>query len=648
MITCIIDCVARQWLLYCLCVSFPRTASSGWLFGGEVAKTNHSKQISRSFGNLIQAQAQSSEKPHPPRNLTSLSQDTGMGLENELALDESMFEQDNSRPRVKSEGRANRLRGRRKRRRSDEPVVSTNSNTDLENVMPEKEEEEEVKVVEKAGQIATLEESNAAIANLLMSSTGLRGLVLEESSPQSTTVAVPPIPHSTKDSYAIAIDQEPAPGLLSEEETVASGKQSEGDSTADLGVNSQVTLTIEEDPELGVEVDNPSQPIPKAKNEGRGEGSNVTQSLGFGDDQPLPSTPLLPLKEAQSNINSADAALSTLKEQTNDNRKSPHADNHGKVTITTGRSSVAELREKFLGFSVAQKLPASSTKLSPRTPVRYSQQRHVQTQQVNCNERTQPPEKHPQYSHPGRKTTPPKTKKVYNKKKERSKDQEDEEEEVKHATSPKKREKQNMLADTKEEDCEEERELILSASRPDLDLSSSDIRISKSSVDTSLKPTSPLALYSRSMSDMETNSQTTMGEKEEEEKGSDDELIPPLVASSDGDREDQFLAPTVHMIMKRTRWVDEVDADDMSSGESDTDLVQPLQPFTGETNTAGPYPINGFIHSSPQAQSPGNNLYHLSARKRSQQRLNDALLPTNLSSAGKPQASFLSSIPEES
>lgn len=284
-------------------------------------------------------------------------------------------------------------------------------------------------------------------------------------------------------------------------------------------------------------------------------------------------------------------------------------------------SKVAELRQMFLGFSGTR--TKSKVSSPPLSYSRYSWQRHSS----NPNDISLPPPlqnkahvqtraDHPSKAGPSHFRTETKTRSLVQQ--EAIIEEEEEEEEL-------------------EEKSDGE---ILSASRPDLDLTGSDeviLRPHKTITASPGKRMSPLALFSRSMSDADSSPHKT------EQK---EEVQSPLLQSS-SPKVDRFAATAVHVI-NRPHWlVASHESDDgWSSEDSETDLIQPLMPFTSNAPT-NKSPTNRISNTTSSVLAD-NYMYQLSARKKSQQRASEALVSNNLSNAGRAQMTGLTSIPEES
>ena len=284
-------------------------------------------------------------------------------------------------------------------------------------------------------------------------------------------------------------------------------------------------------------------------------------------------------------------------------------------------SKVAELRQMFLGFSGTR--TKSKVSSPPLSYSRYSWQRHSS----NPNDISLPPPRQNKSHVQMGVDRPSKAGPSH----------------FRAETKTRLPVRQEAIIEEEEEEEEEEEKSdgeMLSASRPDLDLTGSDeviLRPHKTITASPGKRMSPLALFSRSMSDADSSPHKT------EQK---EEVQSPLLRSS-SPKADRFAATAVRVI-NRPHWlVASHESDDgWSSEDSETDLIQPLMPFTSNT-PANISPTNR-ISNTPSNVLADNYMYQLSARKKSQQRASEALVSNNLSNAGRAQMTGLTSIPEES
>ena len=612
----------------------------------------------------------------------SMSQDTGMSLDYELELDESLFEKDSfARPRSKSEDRVID----RRRHSSEEPKIGLDS--DLRNstiTETDEEEQKEIEADENPGEL----EPNEAIASLLMSlavepvsqDTGSSSNLGQD---KNTTVDTP---HEEKTEYHAADNEL----QVSSEQLVPDSSQTEADpssnslvedrhshtasasnveenaeslhTTNETGEQSSVTLSAEHNSAVAlsevdsmteIEVQDSSQelkkqdPIPEIDSQNststiegedlslelKGQGSltevrsqeslkgqdsisersveNVASETNDQDaSEMMESDYSTPEIDAQSSSSEIKVRESTVvmkgREMFSSSRQEPLHRQLQDTRITAGSGArVAELREKFLGFTGTQK--KSNFKQLP--PQRYSRQRHALQNGTSDHEVETTSEK-PQLSNQNH----------------------TEMEQIVEVDS----EQDNSDRDGEEEVDINGDEELLSASRPNLDLTDSEVllRVPKLNNLSPMKRLSPLALYSRSMSDAENSSQT------KPDQDSDDNTS----NSSTEQRAlgDEFNSTPPMHIITRPQWLANQEAEDeLSSGESESDLMQPLTPFSGQSNTNNHIQTNGQMHNSP------NNLYHLAAKKKAQQRVSEAMIANTLSSAGRAQVTALTSIPEE-
>ena len=610
----------------------------------------------------------------------SMSQDTGMSLDYELELDESLFEKDNfTRPRSKSEDRVID----RRRHSSEEPKIGLDS--DLRNSTITENDEEEQKEIEADENPGELE-PNEAIASLLMSLavepvTQDKGNLSDLSQDKNTTVDTPleedPENHTADNEVQVSSEQlvpdnsqtetDPSSNSLVEDRhshtASASNLEENAESlrtTNETGEQSSVTLSAEQNSAVAlsgvdsmteIEAQDSTQemkkqdPIPEIESQNststikgedsslelKGQGSltevksqeslNGQDSISERSDENVASetndqdpseivesdysTPEIDAQSSSSEIKVRESTVVMKgREMFSSSRQEPfHRPQDTRITAGSG-ARVAELREKFLGFTGTQK--KSNFRQLP--PQRYSRQLHALQNGTSDHEVETASEK-PQLSNQNH----------------------TEMEQIVEVDS----EQDNSDRDGEEVDINGDEEM-LSASRPNLDLTGSEVllRVPKLTNSSLMKRLSPLALYSRSMSDAETSSQT------KPDQDSDDNTS----NSSTEQRAlgDEFNSTPPMHIITRPQWLANQEAEDeLSSGESESDLIQPLTPFSGQSNTNNHIQTNGQMHNSP------NNLYHLAAKKKAQQRVSEAMVANTLSSAGRAQVTALTSIPEE-
>ena len=633
----------------------------------------------------LQPSAQEKKRSKGKKAL-SMSQDTGMSLDYELELDESLFEKDNfTRPRSKSEDRVID----RRRHSSEEPIISLNGDL-RKSTITENEEEEQEEELENENSSEL--EPNEAIASLLMSVAvdpvppdTVTSLDLGQdenttgTSPKEEVSVHPLFDHTAENEFESSEQSTPnvsqtvanSNHTLAEDGThshtsVSSDKNvvengeiehtlidtndeqtnsavalSDNDSMTKMEQDSMQELENQEtsseandqnstsainDQDCALEVKGEDSLSEMKSQESSSEmkGHDSTSEISDKEstietrDQDLTSEMQAPNFTPEMNGQDSTPEIKGQKDSTivmkgreifsSSGQVSSHRTQDTRTTADTG-SRVAELREMFLGFSGTQK----QNDLKQPPPQRYSRQRHALHNGTNRH---------------GVETAGDSQLKMGN---------QNHTAEIERIEVDSEQENSDKDMEDNEEEVDNEDGEMLSASRPNLDLTGSEVllRVPKLTNSSAGNRLSPLALYSRSMSDTETSSHTNSNQDEQD----DDNSNSSVGHTADGD--DFISTPTVRIIT-RPKWLASQEAEDeLSSGESETDLIQPLTPFSSQHNTSNQGQSNGHTQNSP------NNLYHLAAKKKAQQRVSEALVANTLSTAGRAQVTALTSIPEE-